>query len=204
MKKRSPVFKENYTYYLEKIKAVSLEKTAQRLGAVVESDGIVIPLFGRPYRLNSEGVSDSRGNVPDYFTCVVLFKYVLMCPDWEPVAGDWVSFKDFRDAAPLVSYFSQRVEGDLTRHFAGRADRLASASTRIGGVFSDLRLSYTVAAVFEALPKIAVLVLFNDKDDEFPAACSVLFRNQAQAYLDMECVAGLGNRLSEKLIGADR
>jgi hypothetical protein len=41
--------------------------------------------------------------------------------------------------------------------------------------------------------------LFNDKDDEFPAQCSVLFEKRAENYLDMECLAMLGMLFCEYL-----
>jgi dienelactone hydrolase len=45
---------------------------------------------------------------------------------------------------------------------------------------------------FDALPKIPILLLFNDADDEFPAQCLLLFERRAEKYLDMECLAILG------------
>jgi hypothetical protein len=52
---------------------------------------------------------------------------------------------------------------------------------------------------FNALPKIPVLMLFNDTDDEFPAQCAVLFERRAEKYLDMECLAMVGMLLFEYL-----
>jgi hypothetical protein len=45
---------------------------------------------------------------------------------------------------------------------------------------------------FTALPKIPVLMLFNDADEEFHAQCAVLFERRAENYLDMECLAMVG------------
>ena len=44
---------------------------------------------------------------------------------------------------------------------------------------------------------------FNDRDDLFPPACSVLYRKSAESYLDMECLAMTGTLLCGKLLGAD-
>jgi len=52
---------------------------------------------------------------------------------------------------------------------------------------------------FPALPKIPVLMLFNDADEEFPARCRVLFERRAENYLDMECLAMVGMLLFEYL-----
>ena len=52
---------------------------------------------------------------------------------------------------------------------------------------------------FKSLPKIPVLLLFNDSDEEFPAQCTVLFERSAENYLDMECLAMVGMLLFEWL-----
>jgi len=49
------------------------------------------------------------------------------------------------------------------------------------------------------LPKVPVLLLFDDADEEFPAQCKVLFERRAKNYLDPECLAILGMLLSDFL-----
>jgi hypothetical protein len=55
---------------------------------------------------------------------------------------------------------------------------------------------------FEALPRVSLLLLFNDRDDEFPAGCTVLFNRQAESYLDPESLAMTGGLLSRRLNNA--
>ena len=197
------VFEENYQYYIEQTRDKNFKKIASRLGAKVEMDELMIPLFERPYWISKNGIKGASGNQPEYFICIVLFKYVLMCPEVEPVSGDWQSFKDFRDAAPLIGYFQSTVKNVLTRHFSGRLDRLLPACRKIGGYPPEIHLSHDLSIQFNALPKISVLLNFNDRDDEFPAQCSVLFQKQTEHYLDMECTAGLGNMLAALLVQED-
>ena len=52
---------------------------------------------------------------------------------------------------------------------------------------------------FDALPKVPLLLLFNDNDAEFPAQCLLLFEKRTEKYLDMECVAMVGMLLYEYL-----
>ena len=42
-----------------------------------------------------------------------------------------------------------------------------------------------------------LLLLFNDADEDFPPACSVLFERRAEHYLDKECLAMLGMMLAD-------
>ena len=79
---------------------------------------------------------------------------------------------------------------------------LKLAGHRLEGRPSDLELSYQVVLQFDILPKIPLLLLFNDKDEEFPAQCSLLFQKKAESYLDMECLAILGWFLTDALIQA--
>ena len=44
-----------------------------------------------------------------------------------------------------------------------------------------------------------MLLQFNDKDEEFPAECRLLFEERAEAYLDAECLAMLGRHLCKRL-----
>ena len=46
--------------------------------------------------------------------------------------------------------------------------------------------------VVEPLPKVPILCLFWDADDEFPASFQFLFDAAAQTYLDLECLAAVG------------
>jgi hypothetical protein len=49
------------------------------------------------------------------------------------------------------------------------------------------------------LPKVPVLLLFDDVDEEFPAQCKVLFERRAEHYLDPECLAIIGRLLNNFL-----
>jgi hypothetical protein len=52
---------------------------------------------------------------------------------------------------------------------------------------------------FDPLPKVPLLLVFNDADGEFPADCSVLFEKRARSYLDMECPPMVGGALVQYL-----
>jgi hypothetical protein len=50
-----------------------------------------------------------------------------------------------------------------------------------------------------ALPRISLLLLFNDGEEEFPAKCSVLFQRHAEYYLDPESLAMTSACLAREL-----
>lgn len=163
----------------------------------------MIPFFGKTYRVSADGVFDTDGKRPDtmlhHSVCVILFKYMILCPEVHPNQGEWVSYKDFKDAAPFVGGFFNTVERPIAEYFSGTPDDLKKACQQIGGYPPDISLSYELSIQFDALPKLPVLLLFNDADADFPAQCKVLFRKSAQIYLDAECRAMVGMLLAGSL-----
>jgi hypothetical protein len=130
---------------------------------------------------------------------VVLCKYLLLCPDGRPVENDWVSYRNFKDAAPLAGAFVNNVEKAIAGNFAGKLTELQGSCLKLGGYSPGICLSYDLTMQFDALPRVPVLLLFNDRDSEFPAQSSVLFERRANRYLDVESLAIVGWLLSDYL-----
>lgn len=101
---------------------------------------------------------------------------------------------------PLATYWSNDVEGAIANAFAGRATDLEKAAELLGGTIPDTAFPYDACRCFDVLPKIPLLMLFNDTDEEFPAKCTVLFQASAEEYLDGECLAILGAQLAGRLV----
>jgi hypothetical protein len=199
---KSPIFEETYKNYLAQVASVDIPSRTKLLGIGLKEGAALIPLLGKTYRVSPLGVFDPSGQEPDHAVRVVLCKYLLLGPEAAPLGEDWVSFKDFKDAAPFAGGFINNTEKALVRYFSGRLDLLKEACQTLSGHPTDLEVSYQLALRFEALPKIPILLLFNDEDEEFPAQCSLLFQKKAEGYLDMECLAILGWFLTDALLQA--
>jgi hypothetical protein len=130
---------------------------------------------------------------------VVLCCYVLQCPETPPAPGDWVTYREFKDAGPLTGYYTANTNKIIETTFAGDLAALTVACRRAGGRFVEAA-SFDVAVIFDLLPRIPVYFRFNDRDEEFPAQSSILFRRSAESYLDMECLAIGGTFLTGLLI----
>jgi hypothetical protein len=65
----------------------------------------------------------------------------------------------------------------------------------LGGYPPDFEIAYDLFMQFDALPRVPVILLFNDADEEFPAQSSLLFERRAEKYLDPECLAMAGRIL---------
>ncbi len=196
---RSPVFEQTYRRYLAKLAGLDLEARAPVLGGKSRKGGLAIQLFGEEHLVSPDKIADSSGNRPAHSVCVVLARYVIMCPASDPPAGDLVTYKDFKDAAPFVGGFVANCEGAVCRLFEGRLGDLERACDRLDARDPAMDVSYDLARRFEALPRVPFTMLFNDRDEELGASCTILFERRAELFLDMECLAILGWLLADRL-----
>ena len=199
MAEKSQVFEETYEDYLTRIAGLDFNFIADRLGVTVDGADIIVPLFGRSYRISAKGISDPSGRQPHLSVSVILCKYLLMCPLIEPLGGNWMAYKDFKDAAPLIQAFSNTVTRPLAETFSGRVAELEKSGEKMGGYRPEEEFPYDLCLQFDALPKVPLLLLFNDRDEEFPAQCGVLFEKRTEKFIDMECLAMVGMLFFEYL-----
>jgi hypothetical protein len=199
---RAAVFAEIYRNYLRQLAQVDLARRAETLGAMFEDGALMIPLYGKTHRVTATAITGLDGRDANPTVRVILARYVLGCPELPWSKPDrLMSYREFPDAAPLISYFAVNTNKTIETHFSGGLDRLRESGQVLGAVATHSE-SHDLSLSFLALPRIPVVLHFNDLDEQFPAACSVLYRQSAQYYLDMECLAMTGTLLADWLIGA--
>jgi len=197
---RSRIFAETYQRYLADIRKIDFLARAPILGVVEEDGALIIPIYDKRYTFTAEGIAESEVLTPALQ--VMICKYILSCPDKLPASeGELITYREFKDAGPLISYFTTNTNKTLESAFAGNTDGLRQRALAIGGQVRSSEV-YDLSLVFHAFPRIPVYLNFNDRDDTFPAACSILYRSSAALFLDMECLAMTGTLLTGKLFGA--
>jgi len=100
MTEPNPVFEENYKDYLRQLDGIHMSRWASVLNIAVDEKRITaqIPFFQAMHRVSPAGVAYNRCRRPDYGTCLMLLKYLLICPlqtSWEE---DWITYRDFADS----------------------------------------------------------------------------------------------------------
>jgi hypothetical protein len=203
MSSQAPIFEETVRDYLAQVARIELALIAETLAITVAQGEALIPFLGKTYRVSPSGVFDDSGLEPIHAIRIVLCRYLLLAPPALPrPMEDWVSYKDFRDAAPFVTGFVNNSERAIARNFSGRLEQLREAAGSLGAVPPLLELSYQFTGQIQALPQIPLLLLFNDEDEDFPAQCTLLFQRRAEKFLDMECLAIIGWLLADSLAQA--
>ncbi|MCP3900668.1 MAG: DUF3786 domain-containing protein [Desulfobacteraceae bacterium] len=206
MVQRSVVFEEHYQDYCRQIASVDFESIRERLGIQIKNNIAHIPFFNQTYQVSGQGIFNMDNEKADYVTCVVLAKYVLLCPDKLYQDEDWCTFRDFKKKSHITNanFFNIETTGKIKTHFSNRLNDLKTASVKINGTLQQMDLAYDLLVSFVALPRLSVLILMNEEDEDFPADCKVLFQRQSEHYLDPESLAMVSGLLAHKLIQTDK
>lgn len=203
MEPKSLVFEKHYNDYLEQISSLDFDAIALKLGGKIKRNikgsAIELSLLGQSYEISPRGIRDASGKRPMYDICIILCRHLLMCPEILPCDRQWVAFRDLKNSGPLTVYFRDNVEQAIAKKFVGKTRALEHGMASLNGVAPDLDVHYDLAMQVAGLPKIPMVLLFNDADESFPSECSVLFERQVETYLDAECIAMLGYRLASGL-----
>ena len=147
---------------------------------------------------------ETRQEAP--LTTQALLLYYFKTADGTSLEGRWISFSEL----PGGRFYNQAYQGysgaALARSFNDDRSGFEEAASRLGGVpwpQGDRNLGDS-AYLFQALPRIPLLVVFWQGDEDFPASFQILFDASASHYLPTDVCAILGGTLARKLIAARR
>ena len=205
----SKIFEKNYQEYCRQIADTDLAAVKDRLEIQVDNNTATVMFFNQPYQVSGKGVFDADHNQADYVTCVILSKYILLCPDQLYLDAGWCTFRDFKKESHFtnINFFNSDTTQRIITHFTRLID-LKKACKKMNSTDLSMDpsydLSYDLSMSFTVLPRLSLLLLMNDADDDFPADCRVLFQKQGEYYLDPESLAMTSGLLAKKLIQADK
>lgn len=128
-----------------------------------------------------------------------LLLYYFATADDAPLAGKWISFSELPDGKFYQQAFQGYTGAELGRTFQNDKDAFIKAATRLGGEAQPLG---DAAFSFLALPRVPVLAVLWQGDEDFPASYRILFDQSAHHYLPADVYAIVGSMLTRRLTGA--
>jgi hypothetical protein len=134
------------------------------------------------------------------FQQALLF-YYLLTADGTPASGKWVSFADLPDGRMYVRAFQGYTGDEAVRHFGNSLDAFRRACLECGGAPVEIG---DASYVFQALPRVSLMVTYWLGDDEFPSSCKILFDSSASHYLPIDASALLGSALISHIMKASK
>jgi len=197
MAEKAQVFETILKDYLAQVTEIKARHRLEvSLGIRASNEAFEIPFFNRTYTITTTSIKDNDGARANHSVAVILCKYLLLCPQNPESRETLVTYKDFRDAAPYVIGFRNTAERPIAHSFSGNTALLEKRCRGLGGEPFKTEVACDLAFRFDALPRIPIILFFNDADEDFSAGCTLLFQQDAEAYLDMECIAMAGSALA--------
>ncbi len=200
MNQKNDVFDKTYNDYLVELKNTNLPEIANTLNLKASEHGFLVSLLDRDYRVSDAGIFGPDEKRAGFEECIIIFKYLLMCPEEIPTQTDWVAFHSFKNAQPLLHYFNRETTKPMEAFFSGKLRDLEQASKILGGIVVTDTASYDLSIQFTVLSQVPLYFRFNDADEDFPAQCTILFQESVETFLDMESLGMLGALFARKLM----
>jgi hypothetical protein len=174
---------------------------ADRTGSDFDGVEFRLHLWGKPVCLALPGFAglDFATRQPLRPDQQLLLLYYFTRADGTVETGQWISFADL----PGGRFYNQAFQGytghELVKAFG--SDRVAFARAASSQDGRPYPLG-DAAFIFHALPRVALLVIFWQGDEDFPASFQILFDSSASHYLPTDACAILGSSLTHRLIAA--
>lgn len=194
------IFDKKFAAGLSKIKSIDMAKNMETIGAARQQQSWVLNFFNRRIVFDGNDFVDRNGDAVATAVKVVLCNYLIKCPaEKHTVSNRMVTFREFSNAGPLFSRFSENTGKIISTTFSGKPDQLVSSCQKIGGILLETE-SYDISVRFQALRHVSIVLNFNDADDMMPANAVFLFNDDAEARLDLDGLAILCTYLTGILI----
>jgi hypothetical protein len=185
---------------LELVWATGAVANAPMLSGSVEQGAARIPLFGEDCSVRRDGVYKGAVKL-DTIGSILVVRYLLAAGTAQ-MQHTWLPYRDLKDGAQFSGFIKTNIEDKIASAFQGKRVALQERLSALGAVRCAEEVQGDIALVLHPLPKVPVLSLFWDRDEEFPASFQFLFDGSASSYLDLEALAAMLQYIYLKLAGA--
>ena len=188
---------------LADLAAVDVAAQAERCGGEYVSgpdEGVRLRFLEQHYLINRSGVAALTGEAPTVWVKVFLLIYLTRAAG-SPVTERWVAYRDLPNTISKATSF-ERCAAEIAEEFVGEPDRLDRSVTALGGRPAEAGAADR-AWRLQVLPRVPVLLLFWDREEEFEARVTLLLDRGVLDYLDQEALVFLVEALSHRLRGLD-
>lgn len=185
---QSKIFDAVYPDLLAQVKQIDLSGKMHILGIHKHNAVFGFNFFNRVIAFDGNDFFDTAGADLTPAVKVVLCTYILMCPEKEIKSIErHVTFREFSNAGPLFSTFTENTGKIIQTRFAGALEALRLRCLTLGGTIINSQF-HDISVRFKALPRIPIILHFNDADDIMPANAGFLYVDTADSYLDLQCL----------------
>ena len=165
-----------------------------------QREQLELTYFGRLYTITlTDGKISSAGLTEIPFNDRTLILQYLSLTSGVHTRGRWQSFLQLPGGMLHYAPFQDIALKPLAKAFNGKVTLLGGAAEPLGGTTVAMG---DAAVQVAALPKVPLLAVLWDGDDEFPASAQILFDELASDHLSTAALWVLGCEFAKRLMAA--
>ncbi|MBS3886726.1 MAG: DUF3786 domain-containing protein [Dethiobacter sp.] len=144
-----------------------------------------VPFLGQKYAVSyPDGlVSVNCGQAEAPLITAILLLHYLSHSTGAALSRNWISYKDLPGGSLYLEPFKNRAVIPFVKKFGGRPADFALAAEKLGG---EQAKHGDIAYIIPALPRVPLLYILWQGDEEFPPNATILFDDCANSYLHTE------------------
>ena len=192
-------------YLKEKTSSIDFSIAAEPIGcnwSGPDRDSLFLKFLGQDVELSHDTVLICGREVEDPRDQILLYNYIHFGGGPVP-EQDWIGMESLPNSISKIRTLRVYCEERIADHFSGKAELLKQHAAEIGGVLQEQpEQNCTAAFLVSALPRLPLYVLFWDEEEEdgFPAKVKVLFDKNVLAFLDIESLVFVCERMAERWV----
>jgi len=188
-----------YESSFSELKEKDLSEVAVKCGARTDPDKtLVLDYFKKAIKIdlkNCKIAYADSGEKVDLFTATIVLHYILTA-DGEPISGDWISYRELPDGM----FYFRTIPGvlePLRQKYETSFKKLLESTSQYSGSKSR---SFNNGAVIYPFPYFPVMLILEEKTEEFDSDLRVLFDSSAPHYMKTDIVKVLLVNIVKMLI----
>ena len=185
----------------EKISAIDLLSRAERIGARIKNDAIVIQCLGKEFEIDQKAAVKSHCHTHAWFS-IPLLDYILSSKGTD-VSGRWVPFRELKNGQNWSRLFERRCEAPLKQIADSHADLFGDLVTMFSGKSSQSNFNSDISVILYPFPKVPILICYWKPEDGMESKLHLFFDDTAESHLHIDSVFTLGTgivRMIEKIM----
>lgn len=187
----------------EKAASMEIRDLPDRIGGRLCNENgrtrLRLPYFTEHIVIEPGGIQKENGAQLNQWEQVFIYNHMAQGGKARPT-GNWKAFQELPNTVSKMKSMHAHVEDPLAEQFGGKTAAIEAAAKKIGGQDQSAEHPTADAAwLFTPLPRLPVMLLFWDRDDEFKAKVKLLFDETISLHLDIESILFLSERLTQLL-----
>jgi len=170
--------------------AMDLEDAAPRLGGSYRNGRLIIPIMGKDFAVDGQGVISSNCHVNRWLTGPLL-DYVVNGQGVDPT-GEWLPLRDLKGGDDWWRLFGQRCEKPLKKVVDGYTGLMEDMVDIFSGQPAPEMFDSDIAVVLRPFPKVPILLCYFKPEEGMGSDMHVFFDASVQHNLTIDSVYVLG------------